>query len=129
MTYQRVLPRDAFNESKLLKCIGKLTLLIEDGLIPWLSYEFDQNNYEDAIDERSTGFRIWKNDSDGSIFITNLGIYYRDKKLLNHRIPLNSKAPWPLFFTNRNYEDLEVFDDEGNLLITEEILKEFLAIE
>ncbi len=30
MTYHRVLPRDAFNEAKLLKCIGKLTLLIED---------------------------------------------------------------------------------------------------
>lgn len=32
--YQRVLPRDLFNESKLLKCIGQLVLLIHDGNCP-----------------------------------------------------------------------------------------------
>ena len=31
MTYRRVLPRDLFNEAKLLKCLGQLALIIHDG--------------------------------------------------------------------------------------------------
>lgn len=30
-SYRRVLPRDLFNEAKLLKCLGQLSLMIHDG--------------------------------------------------------------------------------------------------
>lgn len=32
--YQRVIPRDLFNEAKLLKCLGRLSLFIHDGKSP-----------------------------------------------------------------------------------------------
>ena len=44
--YTRVLPRDLFNEAKLMKCMGLLTLLIHDELIPdCLKFEYDQEPF------------------------------------------------------------------------------------
>jgi hypothetical protein len=43
--YNRVIPRDLFNESKLLKCFGQLALLMHDGVIPG-SIVFDGNQPE-----------------------------------------------------------------------------------
>ncbi len=37
MSYMRILPRDAFNEANFLKCLAKLTMDIEDGLLPFLT--------------------------------------------------------------------------------------------
>ncbi len=34
MSYTRVIPRDFFNEAKLLKCMGILSLKILDGMLP-----------------------------------------------------------------------------------------------
>lgn len=41
MKYNRVLPRDAFNDANLLKCIAKLTMDIEDGYLKNWQYHFD----------------------------------------------------------------------------------------
>jgi len=47
INYNRVIPRDLFNESKLLKCIGKLTLLIHDNLAPFgLKFEHDEEPFK-----------------------------------------------------------------------------------
>lgn len=99
MSYIRVLPRDAFNESKLLKCIGRLTLLIEDRKAPDWSYEFD-----------GEPFQIEQDQNDGSVFIANLQ-FYRNGEPVALSTGLNSKAPWPL----RDENGESVFNDNGDL--------------
>ncbi len=44
--YTRVIPRDLFNEAKLLKCIGRLVLLIHDGDHNNISFEHDGEPFE-----------------------------------------------------------------------------------
>mgnify|MGYP007083426001 CR=1 FL=1 len=109
MSYTRVLPRDLFNEANLLKCVGKLTMMIEDGLIPWLTYAYDG----EAFDIRQDG-------SDGSLRVHNIEFYFRDRYFIPRR-PLNSRDSWPLYAVADGAE-LEIFDDFGNLVLTEEKL-------
>ena len=46
MEYTRVIPRDLFNEAKLLKCVGQLALLIHDGMQPVpMSLEHDGSSF------------------------------------------------------------------------------------
>lgn len=80
----RVLPRDAFNDANLLKCVGKITLLIEDGIIK-LTYEYDGKPFD-----------IQQDESDGSTYIANVSFFTPSGKPLQHRRPLNSRARWPL---------------------------------
>lgn len=102
MSYLRVLPRDAFNEANLLKCIGKLTLLIEEKTINW-RYEF---KYPDE------GFIIEQDESDGSIFVSNLYFYDESGEEMGLHRPLNSRESWPLMDKNYSY----IFNDKGEVL-------------
>lgn len=92
MTYTRVLPRDAFNEAKLLKCIGKLTLMIEDGELPAWHYHYD-----------GEPFNIIQDASDGSISVANIS-FWRNKKSVRVFTPLNSKEAWPALFVDGDDE-------------------------
>jgi hypothetical protein len=99
MTYIRVLPRDAFNESKLLKCVGRLVLLIEDRKAPGWSYDFD-----------GEPFQIEQDQNDGSIYVRNIQ-FIRNGDPVALSSGLNSRAPWPL----RDENGDSIFDDDGNL--------------
>ena len=103
MTYKRVIPRDLFNEAKLLKCYGQLYLCLEK-LFP-IKVEFE------LIGD---SFDIYQQPYDGNIFIYNLSF--------SHNImlysPLNSRDDYPLMFCDVEYQvDNEVFDSKG--LLTE----------
>lgn len=112
MSYERALPGDAFNEANLLKCIGRLTLLIEDGLLPGLIYDYYGGPFE-----------IEQNPSDGSLSISNIEFYLTDPDTPNDKnknlLPiffyrsLNSRDNWPLF-EKETHEP--VFDSEGNFI-------------
>lgn len=103
--YHRVLPRDLFNEAKLLKCLGRLCLLIEDQLCK-LTYSHD--------DTDNTGFTIEQMPECGGIYVTNLTFYTaRGNELVVHA-PLNSRRDWPLLFEHAGGE-LPVFNDVGGL--------------
>jgi hypothetical protein len=85
----RVLPRDAFNDANLLKCIGQLTLLIEDGKLD-LTYEYDGEPFDIRQDE-----------SDGSTFVANISFYAPSVdgcqgESIRHRRNMNSRSNWPL---------------------------------
>lgn len=98
MGYQRVLPRDAFNEGNLLKCIGRFALLRPD-LLP------------EEVDD----FEIDQDPNDGSIFVGFCMVLRHQCYQLNR--PLNSRQPWPLQLRqpwNSSFEDISVFNDEGN---------------
>lgn len=107
MSYTRVLPRDLFNEAKLLKCIGRLVLLIHDRQAPE-----GLNFYHDG-----RAFDIHQDESDGSIFVTNVEFFMGDQfdeNKLHFFTTLNSKAPYPLYL-NVNDEEAQVFTDAGDL--------------
>lgn len=101
----RVLPRDAFNDANLLKCIGKLTLLIEDGLID-LKYEYDGQPFD-----------IQQDSSSGQTFVANIHFFLSDGTPIHHARNMNDRDPWPLWFETEN-DAYEVFDNNGNFIFT-----------
>ena len=74
LKYKRVLPRDLFNESKLLKVIGYLTMWIEDGM-DWMdgvSYVYDDWNW---FDQAANQFICGQDQADGSFYCENIKFY------------------------------------------------------
>jgi len=82
-TYKRVVPRDLFNEAKLLKCLGRIQILIEDRKL-MLESEFDGDR-----------FLIEQDDSDGSLFCTNLKFTLGDQEIYFFT-DYNSKLNYPI---------------------------------
>lgn len=106
MKYQRVLPRDLFNEAKLLKCMGQLILSIEGGKLEnKLQYHFDGED-----------FNISQDQSDGSIRVGNISVWKKGLQLYFYT-PLNSRLNYPLRVTDIG-EEIYVFEESG--LFTEE---------
>lgn len=105
MTYIRVIPRDLFNESSLLKCYGRLYICLENvaGHSAELREEF-------ALGEE---FRVLQSSDDGSISLANVGLYVRGERVPLSR-PLNSRDPWPLWAVTGE-DEIEVFAGDGNL--------------
>ena len=108
MSYRRVVPRDLFNEAKLLKCLGKLALYIldsEEGCAKVLS-SFHR-------DSRNQGFIVVQNPHDATLSCSNMGFYHNSFGELHLYIPYNNKTDsWPLWF-DHNGESERVFTEEG----------------
>lgn len=101
MSYMRVIPRDLFNEAKLLKCLGQVALIIHDGVgVPsGLHLEHDTTECD--------GFNVEQDPNDGSLYCGNLSLYF-EERLIGLRSPYNSKDAYPLRFT--------MDDEEGDVL-------------
>lgn len=103
--YTRVIPRDLFNEAKLLKGLGRLCLLIHDDLAPpGLRFEHD-----------GEAFRIRQYEDDGSLYAANVSFVWCDTVELDLRSPYNNTHAYPLFCDSHAYGVVTVFDDSGNL--------------
>ncbi len=107
MSYNRVIPRDLFNESKLLKCLGRLVILAEKH--PALEIEHD-----------GQAFTITQDDSDGSIYVANVVVLVRRFQIWC-RTTLNARDAWPMFASFPDDSEVTVFDDAG------EFTPEFIA--
>jgi hypothetical protein len=103
--YQRVIPRDLFNESKLLKCLAQVALLIHDGK--------DGGRLNICHRNPSQGFLIDQDPSDGSLRCTNLQCHLLDGQIIDLTTPYNCKSPYPLLYNIGN-RDGEVFNDDGS---------------
>jgi hypothetical protein len=101
--YKRVCPRDLFNEAKLLKCMGRLCLKILDGMTP-VPMKYN--------DDHVRGFNV-EQDEAGNLYISNLPIYIKGKRYKFHTT-YNCKSNYPLFVETANYEEFEVFDNDGD---------------
>lgn len=99
--YIRVIPRDLFNEGKLLKCMGRLCLLIHDRQTPALM----------SVGEIEEPFIIGLMD-EGSLTITNLEIKIKKKEFL-FKTTYNSKSSYPLY-VEHEYVDYLVFNEDGH---------------
>jgi hypothetical protein len=106
VSYRRVIPRDLFNEGSLLKCYGRLAILLD---------QYGASGF--AFPEDVTEFDIVQRPEDGAIFIANLPL--SNGKVEYHLLrPLNSRRAWPLYAANANDDSadwIEVFNDDGYL--------------
>lgn len=115
---RRVLPRDAFNDANLLKCIGQLTMAIEDGLCDFLMYHYDQDP-----------FCIVQQEYDGSTYVANVEFWAVDCKGIKNRLrfyrPMNSREAWPLVLELDGHEgeELTVFDATGQIILSRQQLE------
>jgi len=99
MGYNRVIPRDLFNEAKLLKCLGQFA--IESEGVPEISITL--------IDEDG-GFLIEQDDSSGNLFCSSLEILIGGCAVAVECV-YNSKDPYPLLFSETQER---VFDEDGS---------------
>lgn len=114
MSYQRVLPRDLFNEANLLKCLGRLWMLIEEYGSPGLEIVHDWPNQ---------GFEIHQDHSDGSIYCANFKVCNADGKWVIPFTLLNSREACPLYVQDKD-DEIEVFEERGGLTcFTDEFLE------
>lgn len=100
--HPRTIPRDFFNESKLLKCMGFLALRILDNQLP--------DGISIKIDEHGEPFEI-KMLRDGSLTVSNYDVYVNGE-IVVMKTTYNSKSNFPLFCDYEGEEFL-VFDDKG----------------
>lgn len=105
MGYDRVLPRDLFNEAKLLKCLGQLCMLIHDELCNLRVYH-NTKYYE--------GFNIQQDASDGGLFVQNLEFTTLSGMPVCVCVILNARSPYPMLFQLHGNEYL-LFNDDGQL--------------
>lgn len=101
-TYTRIIPRDLFNEAKLLKCIGRLCLIIGDKMAP------DNLSFEHEGDK----FNIELNEGDGGIYITNL-IFSISDYPVHFQTSMNAKDAYPLYCTDQDDNEYCVFEENG----------------
>ena len=103
MTYQRVIPRDLFNEAKLLKCIGMLALHeLEKGLPDGVQ-----------LDNHGDAFNIIQDECSGDITCQNVRLEVKGRRLFLWT-PMNSREPHPLYIVV-NHEEIEVFEEGGSV--------------
>ncbi len=107
MSYQRVIPRDLFNESKLLKCLGQLSLVIHDGVKVPAGLVLHHEDSEHA------GFDVWQSEDDGALSVSNIECTCFGR-VITLRCKYNSKDAYPLWFTLDENEGL-VFGEDGKL--------------
>jgi hypothetical protein len=104
--YHRVIPRDFFNEAKLLKCLGRLSLLIHDN-------KEEVTNFLDCVLENSSGGFSIHQDQGGGLYCSNFYLFDNNGTPIFLSTPLNSKLNYPLIFEFKE-ESCFVFDDNGD---------------
>lgn len=107
MSYERVIPRDLFNEASLLKCYGRLYIVLEG----YRNVGFAMNSV--------SSFDVVQREDDGALYVENLPFTIGDYEYRLTR-PLNSRAPWPLYAESLDDPDFDpvcVFTDSGALTI------------
>lgn len=100
MSYQRVTPRDLFNEGNLLKCLGRVYINLE-GL-----------GRESTLEHDGEAFDIHQ-DEDGGLYVSNVVLRINEFVGVFSR-PLNSRRAWPLYLTVEDGErEIQVFEESG----------------
>ena len=112
INYTRVLPRDLFNEAKLLKCLGQLALFIHDGV------DHKRQRAPKKLKLRYEGnpFVIGQNQGDGSFYCETVRLYYARTEI-SLSTSINSRDNFPLY-ASWDEEEVRVFDEDGNFNIT-----------
>lgn len=106
--YVRVLPRDLFNEASLLKCYGRLWVLLDDM----------RNHSAVFVTENVDAFDVMQDQASGAIYVCNVEFTVLGMPVRLTR-PLNSRDAWPLYVEGDDdrfpFDPIKVFDHDGNL--------------
>lgn len=113
MSYIRVCPRDLFNEANLLKCLGKLTLLVHDEEIQGLNFNHEAQDKGFVIDQ----------DEDGAIHVINLHFFDDNGTPVDCDVSLNNRYKWPLVIYYKGSE-YHPFNEKGEYQLDKKL---FLA--
>lgn len=108
--HKLVLPRDAFNQAKLLKGIGMLTLYMHDckfGLHELMTYEMENWQSEGQ-------FWISLDDSDGSFYVNNIRFFDTNNEEIHFFHPCNAQENHTLCFRYQG-ESEDVFNEDGSI--------------
>jgi len=103
MSYLRVIPRDFFNESKLLKCLGKL-LINSKTIGEEITIKFK---------EPAEPFNIELNESWAILVVTNYKITVNGFTY-TFGTTYNSKDNYPLVMLDE-YEEINVLNEDGTI--------------
>lgn len=103
MNYIRVIPRDFFNESKLLKSMGQLSLFVYDNIDDAAQYIKIESNGEP--------FKI-KLLEDGHLIIKNI-IVSINNVIVTMKSTYNSRENYPLICAI-GYDEYPVFKEDGS---------------
>jgi hypothetical protein len=93
--YQRVIPRDLFNESALLKCLGRLSLLVNDDMGGSLKIRYNGKPFD-----------IRRNDGSGGLYCGNFRAYNKGKPI-SLETSLNSRDHYPLWYYIEGMKEYE----------------------
>lgn len=108
MSYQRVMPRDLFNEGDLLNCLGML----------WIKLDERRGHRAELVHVDGAPFVIEQDSDDGSISCSTVLLNVAGEAVPLFR-GLNSRYKWPLWARfgplSGDFEDVQVFDPVGDL--------------
>lgn len=115
--YTRVVPRDLFNEAKLLKCLGQLFLIYHDGVdankssLP-VGFRIE---HDDSYGS-SMGFDVVQNQDDGGLEVANILCSFCGFRIRLYS-SYNSRQAYPLNYDieGGNTPSGEVFNEDGSL--------------
>ncbi len=107
MNNYRVMPRDLFNEAKLLKCLGMLGLECVNRQLP-----FGWELFHDA--DCSMHFNMTIDSSSGDTLSTNVYLLNDNGEKIYFRTPINCREPHPLI-TLSGGDYCDVFGSDGKL--------------
>lgn len=108
MSYNRVIPRDLFNEANLLKCHGQIYLNLE-------RLNVQAELVDDGSLHNGSHFRVHQDD-DGNLELLNVYLLAHGRRW-HVRRPLNARRPFPLYLQPADDDDsdeIDVFNDDGS---------------
>lgn len=112
--YGRQIPRDFFNESKLLKCLGAFKIQIGETRLP--------DNLSVSIEEDGDAFDIDLDPNYGCLYVVNYPIIVNGLQYF-FGTTYNSKEPYPFVCYDHDDYEIQVLDDKGKL--TQEFIEHF----
>ncbi len=101
--HNRVIPRDFFNEAKLLKCMGVLALSVLDNTMP--------DGIDILIEESGQPFDIVLDEMWGLLIVSNYRVSINDEEYMVGTT-YNSKEAFPFVVVVEDTE-YEVFNEQG----------------
>lgn len=112
-TYRRVIPRDLFNDAKLLKCLGQLALIIFNG-------KDEANSCPPTleIDHDGQPFNIVQDPEDGGLRCDNVTVTINGRPI-KMTTNYNSRDNWPLYAD----DTVPVFSEIGYGRLSKEFLE------
>lgn len=102
MSHYRVIPRDFFNEAKLLKCLGQFELCVN---------HTGANGLDFKIDFDGEPFEISQDPQTGNLSVLNYHVFLKGEIVLLYT-SYNSKENYPLIAFYKG-EEYFVFDENG----------------